>query len=253
MAENLQQKIAWILQEKYRGKLTGAAKRDILRLKRGEPLDYIIGFVEFLDCKIDLSQKPLIPRIETEFWVEQAIKQISSKYASLHKHTRVLDLFAGSGCIGLAIMRHVRSAHVTFADSEKNTLRQIALNAKLNRVSKSRYGIITSDVFGSISGKFDYIFANPPYIPVKNAHKVQKSVIAYEPKAALFGGNDGLWFVNIFLKEAKNFLNKKGKIFMEFDPPQKGRIEKLLKKHGYEQWEFNKDQFGKWRWVVTGQ
>ncbi len=249
--DNLNNKIKWILQEKYNGKLTKSAKKDIERLKRGEPLDYIIGFTEFLGCKIDLSKKPLIPRPETEFLVEKAINEdLRFKNYDL----RILDLFSGSGCIGIAVLKHIKNSHVTFADSEKNALEQIKINARINfpdMTDAKRFEFILSDVFGNIlkNKKFDYIFANPPYIPESRKNKVQKSVLEYEPKEALFGGREGLLYIRKFLAKAKNFLNPAGKIYMEFDSIQKNKIEKLLKKYRYKNYEFQKDQFGKFRYL----
>lgn len=195
-----------------------------------EPLEYVKGFVEFLGCKIDLSKKPLIPRIETEFWVGEAIKTIKT-----NKPIKILDIFAGSGCIGIAVQKHIKNAKVVFADIENRMVGQ---------------KVIKSDVFSNIKGKYDYIFANPPYIPTSKKNKVQKSVLEYEPKIALFAGRDGMFFINKLLKDAQKHLNKNGQIFMEFDPPQKKAIEKLLKKYIYSSWEFHKDQYGKYRWIV---
>lgn len=255
--DNLQNKIHWILQEKYSGKLTFAAKKDIQKLKMGEPLDYIIGFTEFLGCKIDLSKRPLIPRVETEFWVEKAIEQVSPfTHGRGKKGIKVLDMFSGSGCIGIAVLKHVKNSRVVFADLEKNTLKQIKINAKMNKIPSSRYKVIQSDIFSSLDGKYDYIFANPPYIAKNRKHKVQQSVLKYEPRAALFGGNDGLFYIKKFLTEAKNFLNPSTssgqvpKVFMEFDSIQKRHIETFIKKCGYKKCEFRKDQYSKWRYVV---
>lgn len=246
------------MKEKYHGKPNKNFKKDVKRLIAGEPLDYVIGFTEFLGCRIDLSKRPLIPRPETEFWAENAIRTIlafcrTQEYSG-RRQIKVLDMFAGSGCVGLAVLRHVKNSHVTFADSSAKCLKQIKINLKANqfyiRANKKTWRVVKSDIFSKIKNKYDFILANPPYIPTKNKNKIQKSVLKYEPKKALFGGKDGLFFIYKFLEQAKSRLNIGGKIFMEFDPPQKGKIEKLLKKYKYAKWEFKKDQYGKWRWLV---
>jgi len=117
-------------------------------------------------------------------------------------------------------------------------------------VNKKRYKILQSDVFSKVVGRFDYIFANPPYIAKSRINKIQKSVLKYEPKMALFGGKDGLFYIKKFLAEAKNFLNDGGKIYMEFDYMQKEGIEKLIQKFNYKNYEFNKDQYNKLRYVI---
>ncbi|MEK7124732.1 MAG: HemK/PrmC family methyltransferase [Patescibacteria group bacterium] len=275
----MKQEVNWLLEEKYKGIQTSEFKKDIKRLEKGEPLDYVIGFAEFLGCKIDLSKRPLIPRAETEYWVKKAITEdLRFKIYDL----RVLDIFAGSGCIGISIMRHIKNAHVVFAEKDKKLLEQIKINCKINhkighfnlhkneRMS-DRYKIIQSDIFSKINLKskilparqslgaggnlksqgFDYIFANPPYIPTTKKNKIQKSVLKYEPKNALFGGADGLLYIRNFLADAKDFLNENGKIYMEFDSIQKNHIEKMLRGLKFQKYEFHKDQYGKWRHLVV--
>ncbi len=102
-----------------------------------------------------------------------------------------------------------------------------------------------------IKSKYDFIFANPPYIATILRNRIQKSVLEYEPKKALFGGGDGLFYIKKFLGQVKNNLNKNGKIYMEFDSIQKKEIEKLIKKYGYKNYKFYKDQYNKWRWVIV--
>ncbi len=255
--QDMKKEIKWLLEEKYPAKFADTHRgasyfskqfyKDVKRLEKGEPLDYVIGFKEFLGCKIDLSKKVLIPRPETEFWTAFAIDEIKNKK---QKNIKVLDLFSGSGCVGVAILKNFRTAKVDFADKDKNAILQIKINLKNNFINKKRYKIIKSDIFKNIKDKYNFIFANPPYIPIARKNKIQKSVLKYEPKLALFGGEDGLKYINKFLKDAKKYLNSDGKIFMEFDYIQKNKIEKLLKKYKYKNWEFKKDQYGKYRWVV---
>ncbi len=209
-------------------------EKEIARLGRGEPIDYIIGWKEFLGCKIDLSARPLIPRAETEFWVEQAIKAVAKDcpWKTKGQSLAILDLFSGSGCIGLAVQKHLPNAKVTFGDLYPINQRTIKTN-----------------IFSNISGKFDIIFANPPYIPTQKS-KVSKSVKNWEPKKALYAGKDGLAIIKKFLKQAKDHLKLGGRIYLEFGYGQKLAITKLLKDFNYSNWQFHRDQFGKWRWVV---
>ena len=249
----MNKQISWLLKEKYNNKPTNFFIRDIKRLKADEPVDYVIGFTEFLGCKIDLSKRPLIPRPETEYWVEKALAEF-----------RILDMFAGSGCIGLAVLKNIKNAFLVFAEKDKKAIEQIKINCKLNKIDPKRYKIIQSDIFGKIRGKYDYIFANPPYIADYRRNpstrlrailrnRIQKSVLKYEPKAALFGGRDGLFYIRKFLKQAPSFVKSsegRGKIFMEFSPEQKKETEKLLDKYNYKNYKFHRDQYGKWRWVM---
>ena len=251
---NCQQEIDWLIKEKYPGfsfeeKLTNEMKRDIARIKKGEPIAYVIGDSRFLNCRIDLSLKPSIPRPETEFWAEKAIAKIKKTKS---RKIYCLDIFSGSGCIGIAVLKHLNNAQVDFAEKDKKLLKQIEISAKLNNLDPKRYRTIRSDIFKNITGSYDYIFANPPYVATSRRNKVQKSVIRFEPARALFGGRDGLLYIRKFLREAQNHLANSGKIYLEFDSPQKTAVGKILRKLGYRHCEFLKDQYGKWRYLIAG-
>lgn len=257
-----EKEINWLLKEKYKNNPNKNFLKDVKRIEKGEPVDYVIGFVEFLGCRIDLSKKTLIPRKETEFWTAIAIDKIkNNKFSAGKKSINCLDIFSGSGCVGIAVLSNINSEILKsksgkvnsllcdFIDRETKSISQIKFNLKNSLLKSNSYKVIKSDIFEKINKKYDFIFANPPYIPIIKKSKIQKSVLMYEPKEALFGGKDGMSFIKKFLKDAKRHLLKDGKIFMEFDSPQKKEIEKLLKKNKYNSWEFFKDQYGKWRWV----
>lgn len=244
----------WLIEEKYGGKITSknrtAVEKDFERLNNGEPVDYVIGFVEFAGCKIDLSLRPLIPRVETEFWAEKAIDDILENIG-IDSAVKCLDLFAGSGCVGIAILKQVPYVSVDFAEKEKGFIEQIKINLKLNGIGKDRYGLIQADIFDGVSGFYDYILANPPYIAESDKQTVQQSVLDWEPAGTIFGGKDGLFFIDKFLKEARKHLNKKGKVYMEFGSAQKDGVENLLKKYDYAGYDFFRDQFGNWRYMTA--
>ncbi len=233
----------WILKEKYHGKINTKYKQDLKRLKRGEPVDYIIGFKQFLGCKIDLSKKPLIPRTETEFWASKALENVriavalkrsSEDVKSIVRRSwghenykiKVLDIFAGSGCIGVAMLANEPSLLCDFAEKDGKAIAQIKINIKNNFIENGRARVFKSDIFSKIKDKYDFIFANPPYIPTTRKSKVEKAVLKYEPKQALFGGKDGLLYIKKFLSQAKKHLSAGGQIFMEFDYIQQKGIDK---------------------------
>jgi len=207
-----------------------------------------MGYIKFLNCKIDLSKKVFIPRIETEFWVKKALKSIRTTNNE-QRTIKVLDIFSGSGCIGIAILKNIRKSRVDFVDIDENAIEQIKINLKLNKISSKKYRVIKSDVFEKVKGKYDFIFANPPYVAKERLDEVQESVKKLEPKISWYGGREGLKYIKKFLKEAKNHLKENGIIFMEIDPLQREDVEKILKKEGYKKFKFYKDQFKKIRWV----
>lgn len=200
--------------------------------------------IKFINCNIDVSRRVFAPRIETEFWVKKALGDINKI------KIEVLDIFAGSGCIGIAILKAVENATVCFIDSDKEAIKQIKINLKLNKIPKKRYRVYKSDLFEKLvpRRKYDFILANPPYVATDRIYEVQKGVLEKEPHAALFAGKDGMFYIEGFLSQIKKHLKPAGKIFMEFDPLQKPRIEKILNKKGFK-YAFKKDQFAKLRWL----
>ena len=203
------------------------------------PIDYKRGFKDFLGVKVGLSFRPLIPREETEDWVREAIKEIKGE---------CLDLFAGSGCIGLSVLKNVPGTTCDFGDIDESFLEGIGKSAEDNGIAKERFNLIMTDIFSSISKKYDFILANPPYVAEDRIDEVGDDVKEFEPAVALYGGRDGMDLINRFLEDAGKHLKKKGVIYMEFDPWQKGKIEEIVKGR-YSRYEFFKDKYDKYRYI----
>lgn len=201
--------------------------------------------IKFLNCQIKISKKIFLPRKETEYWTKKAIEEIKKRKGRL----KVLDIFAGSGCIGIAVLKNIERAKVDFADLSQKAISQIKENLSLNQIPSKRYKIFLSDVFKKIKGKYDFILANPPYVAEERISKVSPWVLENEPKMAILAGKRGLKFIKKFLKGAKKHLKKGGLIFMELDPKEKRKIEEILKKEGYQNFSFFKDQFKKIRFL----
>lgn len=242
----LQQETRWVLQEKHQGVMTREAQKDIERLKKGEPVDYIIGFVPFLGCRIDLSKRPFIPRPETEYWVGRAVEEIKAKGDI---PITCLDIFAGSGCIGIALLKNLPFASVDFIEREGECIEQIKINLRLNGIVPSRYRVIESNMFAKVRGTYDYMLANPPYVSEKRKKNIQASVKKWEPMNAILAEHDGLVYIKKLLKEAPCYLEKGGAMYIEFDAPQKRELARMIPSFGYRKMQFFKDQFGKWRYV----
>ncbi|MEK7118141.1 MAG: HemK family protein methyltransferase [Patescibacteria group bacterium] len=241
----------WLLQEKYHGVETSEFCVDVTQLTAGLPLAYAIGWVSFLGCHIDLSLHPFIPRPETEFWVKQAIEEIvnrQSPVAGKKNQMKILDLFSGSGCVGIALAKHLSGARVDFGEKDRRFCKQIGKNLMLNNIDASRVRIIKTDVFSHIADSYDFIFANPPYIDPTKKDTVQDSVLAYEPHESLFASDGGLQFIKKLLAEEGAHLKQKGAMYIEFGNGQKEAIAQFARTLGRKN-EFQKDQFGEWRIV----
>ena len=183
-------------------------QRLVNRRVANEPLEYVIGSLSFLDLRLRVNSSVLIPRPETELLVDKALKEIS-----LECEGAVLDLCAGSGCIGLSVKKHRPFTEVVLSDISFEALEVAKKNSILNNLDVS---IVLGSFFDGVGGnRFDYLFCNPPYISEKDYSSLDSSVKDFEPKIALAGGGDGLLFYRLIAIEAKKHLNPGAKCFLE--------------------------------------
>jgi release factor glutamine methyltransferase len=240
-----EKEIQWLLQEKYQGEKSEAFFADCKRLALGEPLAYLIGFTPFLGCTIWLDSHPLIPRAETEFWVERAIETIQhGTTLSLSfgdKAIRVLDLCAGSGCIGIAIAKALPEAHVSFSEIDAAHIPTIEKNLQENNIPDTRYSIFQTSLFQDIPDTFDVILCNPPYID-KSLNRTDESVVTNEPHLALYGGSEGMEIIKQLITEAPAHLKPGGHLWIEHEPEQVVKIAIAAERSGFTS-ETHQDQY----------
>ena len=207
------------LKKYYDGDITSGIKR----LEQGEPVQYIVGNVDFYGYKINVDKRVLIPRFETEELVENTINYIK-KHFSLP--VDILEVGTGSGCISIALKKELEIVNITASDISRDALEVAKLNAKENNADIT---FVNTDIYKGITKKFDCIISNPPYI--SKSEKIMDIVYNNEPYLALYAENDGLYFYEEILKNAKNILKDKYLICFEIGNTQGEQIKKISNKY----------------------
>lgn len=185
-----------------------------------EPEAYAIGWVPFIHTEIYLDSKPLIPRTETEYWVNEVIQTIHKSQILNPKSIKILDLCAGSGCIGVAVLKEIPEAFVDFVEIDENHHSTIEKNIRANNLDSTRTRIFGGDLFENIEDLYDFILSNPPYINPALRVRVAESVVLHEPELALYGGKGGLEIIERILAQAPNHLKPMGLLYLEHEPEQ---------------------------------
>ena len=223
---------------------------DLVRRRlAGEPVAYIIGEWEFYGLPLDISQEVLIPRTDTELLAERGIAR--AKEAG--EGARVLDLCAGSGCVGLAVAANVPNCRVVLGELSEGALRTCKQNVRRNQLN-ARVTCLSVDALEAPSSAlwdFDVIVCNPPYIPTGDIDGLEPSVKDYEPHMALDGGEDGLDFYRVIAAKWKSALRLGGALVFEVGIGQAPHVEDILAQNGYENIQTAQDTQGIWR-VVEG-
>ena len=207
----------------------------------GEPVAYLIGEWEFYGLPLDISKEVLIPRPDTEVLVDQALPYVQSL-----GNCRVLDLCAGSGCIGLSAALAVPQAQVTLVDCSEQALAVARRNAALYGLSQPRVTITAGDALrpNSIHDIFTIIVSNPPYITAQEMTALDRSVDAYEPHLALYGGADGLDFYRAMAQRPAFSLASGGLLFAECGWKQGEQAAQLFRQAGWKNVHLREDLAG---------
>lgn len=203
----------------------------VARLLSDEPLAYVIGEWDFYGMTLKVTPDVLIPRDDTCAVTDLVIEAAKA----IPGEKRILDLCTGSGCIGLAVAKNVPDARVTLADISRNALAVAKENVALQKCF-GRVTCVEADALGTPTpflGKFDIIVSNPPYITNEEMKELPKSVDAFEPHLALYGGDDGLVFYRNIAKNYRKALKTGGILCFEFGEHQGDAVAEILNENGF--------------------
>lgn len=193
------------------------------RLNNNEPVQYIVGNVDFYGYKINVDKRVLIPRFETEELVQNSISLIN-KYFKLP--IDILEIGTGSGCISIALKKELKEVNICATDISKEALEVAKNNAKYNECN---INFINTNIFDDVNKKFDIIISNPPYIS-KN-ERIMDIVYNNEPHIALFAENNGLYFYEKIIKNSNKVLKDKYLMCFEIGMTQANDLEEICKKY----------------------
>ena len=196
------------------------------------PLQHITGSVSFMGLEFLVSPPVLIPRIDTEFLVEEVLRVLPDG-------SEVLDLCTGSGCILLSLMKYKNHIRGTGSDISRPAL-------ELSEKNREKLGIrdavfIESDLFNNITGSFDFIISNPPYIRSSEIASLMEEVRDFEPLTALDGGEDGLDFYRRIASGAGEHLKNGGRMFFETGNDEGEAVKEILERNGFKDIRIFKD------------
>ena len=206
------------------------------------PLQYITGTQNFCGFEFDVARNVLIPRQDTETLVETALGLIEKTCNnSAVDGERILDMCCGSGCIGISIGLFRENAKVILADISDDALGLAKRNVEKLCGSNKRFAVCKSDMFSSVSGKFDIIVSNPPYIRSDVIETLMPEVRDHEPRLALDGYADGLYFYRIIIDNARKYIKDGCYVVFEIGNDQAEDVQHLFVDSGYDDVRIVKD------------
>lgn len=215
-----------------------------------EPLQYLMGECEFMGLPFYVNPSVLIPRQDTEVLVEWILDREKIHW---QKEMKWLDVCTGSGCIAISLdvlwkENGYRPLHMNALDISPDALKTAQKN---NNANQANVFFLQSNMFENVKEQFDLIVSNPPYIPSKVVDELMEEVVGHEPRLALDGMEDGLYFYRLLAKEGKKYLKEGGRLYLEIGHDQGVSVPDLLKAEGFSDIEVKKDLAGNDRCVVA--
>jgi len=244
---------------------------EFVRRRSGrEPLQYILGYTEFHGIKIKVGPGVLIPRPETEFLAEEAIKTVKRKASNppvppfskggkggitpdettSGLPLRILDLCTGSGCVALALANEFPDAEVYGTDASEDAISYARENGRINGIGNvtflrgSLFEPIMEILTADSPSPFDVIASNPPYIRSNDIRYLQPEIREWEPAEALDGGEDGLDYYRTIIPGARDYLKERGSLILEIGIGQADAVKRMAKDAGFSDIEAMRDYAG---------
>ena len=216
-----------------------AAYQELIRRRADRiPLQYLTGTQNFMGLDFLVDPRVLVPRQDTETLVEEVMRE-------LQDGMRILDMCTGSGCILISLLRYSNGCQGVGVDISREALLVAEENAKRLLLEKSDSAVfLQGDLFAPVSGKFEFIVSNPPYIAENVLPDLMPEVRDHEPVAALNGGRDGLDFYRRILGECGGYLKNGGMLYFEIGYDQAGEVSALMEDAGFQEIHVVKDLAG---------
>ncbi|MGX1929138.1 peptide chain release factor N(5)-glutamine methyltransferase [Flagellimonas sp. 2504JD4-2] len=218
-------------------------------LKKEKPIQYILGKTHFMDLEFRVDENVLIPRPETEElvqWILDTERSRSVISTPLNDHAlQILDIGTGSGCIAIALAKHLPNAKVYAVDVSEKALQVASKNATLNDAEVTFLAHDILDPKLDFGLQFDIIVSNPPYVREQEKEQMKKNVVDYEPNLALFVPDDDAFvFYRAITRFAQHNLKNNGYLFFEINQYLGNGTKALLEAHNFLEIELRKDLFG---------
>ncbi len=217
---------------------TGLYREFIRRRSKFEPLQYILGSVEFYGLEFKVDKSVLIPRPETEILVETVLNSVEKD-----KALNILDIGTGSGIIAVCLAKYLPNSSITAIDSSESAIIVAKANAELNDVEKH----IKFYIFDILTGEdyhdkpFDIVVSNPPYISLEDYQNLAPELKLYEPQNSLTDNLDGFSFYKIIAGKSKHLLKKRGNLYFELGFSQSKKVFEILQAESFNNIKIEKD------------
>jgi release factor glutamine methyltransferase len=224
-------------------------ERYLLRLKlrqleMGIPLAYVTKCVQFRDYELRVWPGVFIPRFETEYFIDMIEQQIDVT------PDHILEIGTGTGALSIALSGIYSAARITATDISRQAM--VCASANIGTYNlQDKINLVQCSLFEAISGKYQLIVSNPPYVPCHRLASLPDLVKQYEPIRALAGGPDGLTFISNILNQGMKHLTKNGLIGLEVDDGHEPVLRAFLDKNNFSTYLFQRDQFSRYRYLFV--